>query len=107
VRWHGTGAWPDLETESRTLAFCLCGASQRDDDLYVMINASPEDSVFTIQDGSFKEWWRSIDTALDSPDDICEPCGDAALTSQEYRVRARSVVVLTRTLRADVEQGGR
>jgi glycogen operon protein len=100
VAWHGTGAEPDLERESRVLAFCLRGASQGDDDLYVMINASPEDRVFEIQEGSFEEWRRSIDTALESPDDICEPGGESPLASRDYPVQARSVVVLTRPLRS-------
>jgi isoamylase len=39
ISWYGTGPTADLSPESRSLAFCLHGASQGDDDIYVMINA--------------------------------------------------------------------
>ena len=38
----GRGPTVDMGPDSRTLAFCLHGASQQDTDLYVMINASGE-----------------------------------------------------------------
>ncbi|MGA8224292.1 MAG: isoamylase, partial [Candidatus Acidiferrales bacterium] len=39
VSWYGTRPTVDLSPDSRSLAFCLHGASQADDDIYVMINA--------------------------------------------------------------------
>jgi isoamylase len=39
VVWYGVGERADLSYESRSLAFRLRGASQNDDDIYVMINA--------------------------------------------------------------------
>ena len=46
----------DMGTGSRTLAFYLCGASQQDTDLYVMINASNQNESFHIQQGRLGEW---------------------------------------------------
>ena len=39
ISWYGVGPMVDLSPDSRSLAFCLHGASQADDDIYVMINA--------------------------------------------------------------------
>jgi isoamylase len=39
VSWYGTDSAVDLSSDSHTLAFCLHGASQADDDIYVMIIA--------------------------------------------------------------------
>jgi isoamylase len=98
VSWHGVGRDPDLSAESRSLAYCLRGASQGDDDLYVMVNAWQEPLAFAIQDGEPSAWRRVIDTARASPDDIREPGAEAPLASRTYVVEARSVVVLVRPL---------
>ena len=94
VRWHGVGDSTDLSYNSHSLAYCLRGASQGDCDLYVMINAYHEPLSFTIQESPSGSWKRAIDTGLESPDDIAEPGREVAVTSMEYRVHARSVVVL-------------
>ena len=46
VAWYGVGPTVDLSHDSRSLAFCLHGASQGDDDIYVMINAYWEELEF-------------------------------------------------------------
>ncbi len=94
IRWHGVGDSTDLSYNSHSLAYCLRGASQGDCDLYVMINAYHEPLSFTIQESGSGGWNRAIDTGLESPDDIVEPGREVAVTSMEYRVDARSVVVL-------------
>ena len=86
VEWFGATGLVDFGPEARTLAFCLHGASQGDDDLYVMVNASSEDLRFTIQDVGAAPWQRVIDTADRRPDD-------------PGFVIARSVVVLARNSR--------
>ena len=60
----------DLSYDSRSLAFCLHGASQDDDDIYAMINAYWEELEFQVQEGTAQEWKRIVDTALPSPDDF-------------------------------------
>jgi len=96
VRWYGVGQDTDLADDSRSLAFALHGASQQDDDLYVMINAYWEDLIFEIQEGAANAWRRVVDTSLDSPSDFLEPGNESPLPSMEYRVPARAVVVLIR-----------
>jgi glycogen operon protein len=94
VQWHGVGPSPDLAYYSRSLAFFLRGASQDDQDLYVMINAFWEPLTFTIQNGPAEKWTRVADTSKESPDDFLEPGNERPLVSLTYLVQPRSVVVL-------------
>ena len=94
ISWYGTGSTVDLSPDSRSLAFCLHGLSQDDDDIYAMINAYWGDLEFQIQEGTAQEWRRIVDTSLSSPDDFSDeglPIGSA-----EYVVAPRSIVVLLR-----------
>jgi hypothetical protein len=61
-----------------------------------MINASPHDIVFQIQEGRAAEWLLVADTALPSPRDYVDPADRRRLTSSGYTVSARSIVVLSR-----------
>jgi glycogen operon protein len=95
VDWYGVGPKADLSYDSRSLAFCLHGASQGDDDIYVMINAFWEALDFEIQEGTAREWKRVVDTALPSPHDFSDP--GAPLEQASYRMAPRSIVVLLRS----------
>jgi isoamylase len=94
VAWYGVGPTVDLSADSRSLAFCVHGASQGDDDIYVMINAYWEALAFEIQEGKAQDWKRIVDTALPSPDDCSER--GMPLEQAKYLVTARSIVVLLR-----------
>ena len=48
-----------LSYDSHSLAFCLHGASQNDDDIYVMINAYWEKLEFQVQEGTAQEWMQN------------------------------------------------
>jgi hypothetical protein len=61
-----------------------------------MINAFWEDLAFTIQEGQAGEWRRVADTSLASPDDIAEAGKGYPISSLQYLVKARSIVVLER-----------
>ncbi len=98
VCWYGVGPTVDLSSDSHSCAFCVHGSPMGDQDIYVMINAYWEDLSFTVQEGATEEWERVVDTSLTPPDDIREPgCGER-LSSLNYRVSARSVVVLVRNV---------
>ncbi len=97
VRWYGIDSDVDRSHHSHTLAYCLRGASQGDQDVYVMINAYWEDLEFIVQEGAVSEWQRIIDTALESPHDIAASGYEEPLQSLYYIVKARSVVVLIHT----------
>ena len=96
VHWYGVGRDVDMSYNSHSLAYFLSGASQQDDDLYVMINAYWEDLRFTVQEGQASDWRRVIDTSLPSPTDVSEAGREARLRSLTYQVRSRSIVVLVR-----------
>ncbi len=51
VSWHGVGADIDTSDSSHSLAYLLEGASEDDDDLYVMVNTWWEPLTFTVQEG--------------------------------------------------------
>jgi glycogen operon protein len=99
ISWYGhPGGTPDYSPEGQTLAYCLHGASLEDDDIYVMVNGSANDFQFQIQEEPFDEWFLVADTRLPSPQDFIEPAERRRLTSVEYTVGARSVVVLCKPL---------
>lgn len=94
ISWYGIGPTVDLSADSRSLALCLHGASQDDDDIYVMINAYWQRLRFQIQEGTPDEWLRIVDTDLASPADFSER--GLPLQSCVYEVAPRSIVVLLR-----------
>jgi glycogen operon protein len=96
VAWYGTGPRTDFSHDSRSLAFCLHGASQSDDDIYVMINAYWDELKFEVQEGAAQEWKRIVDTALASPNDFLEH--GESLGTESYLVAPRSIVVLLRRI---------
>src|SRR5215469_2421782 len=95
VSWHATGPTVDLTPDSRSLAFCLAGASQADDDIYVMINAHWQELQFQIQERTPRDWVRIVDTSLPSPDDFSER--GLPIQQSTYQVSPRSIVVLIRS----------
>jgi glycogen operon protein len=101
ISWYGTGHTVDLSPESRSLAFCLHGASQGDDDIYVMINAYWQELQFQIQEGAAEDWVRIVDTELPSPADFSE--SGLPLQQSIYQIAPRSIVVLVRSKRRSVE----
>src|SRR5215470_7126068 len=94
ISWYGTGLTVDLSPDSRSLAFCLHGASQADDDIYVMINAFWQELQFQIQEGAPQDWLRIVDTGLPSPSDFSEP--GVPVQQSTYQMAPRSFVVLVR-----------
>jgi glycogen operon protein len=97
VRWYGVDRQVDLGDFSHSLAFCLHGGSQHDRDIYVMINAYWEDLSFRIQEGEARAWMRIADTSKPSPLDLLEIGSEERLATLDYKVKARSLVVLLRS----------
>ncbi|MGB8005594.1 MAG: hypothetical protein WCF48_00540, partial [Terriglobales bacterium] len=93
----------DLSRDSHSLAFCLHGASQGDDDLYAMINAYWQELEFNVQEGTAVEWKRIVDTALPSPNDFSD--GGIPLERMKYRLAPRSIVVLCRPRKSQAREG--
>ncbi len=97
IRWYGPNRPVGMDHESHTLAWCLHGEFADDDDLYVMINSSPDNVIFGIFEGVAGNWKRVIDTSHPSPDDICDDSHRPPVSESTYAVAARSLVVLVRT----------
>lgn len=92
IKWYGVGAQPDTGFYSHSLAYYLSGSSFKDNDIYVMINAYHDDLDFVIQQAG--SWKLAVDTYLESPNDIAAFGAETLLTDLNYRVKARSIVVL-------------
>jgi len=96
------GESPDWAKADKRLALRLDGskadtfADRDDNDFFIMFNASAEGTLFIIAPPlEGKKWFRSVDTSLESPEDIVESGNEIPLPTQgEYFVRERSVVVL-------------
>ena len=94
VSCYGIGSSTDFSHESGSLAYCLRGDSEQDDDIYVLINASFQPLNFVLQEERTSGWFRVIITSLDSPDDIAlEHESRERCTSKHYRPDARSIAV--------------
>ncbi len=94
IHWFGVRKDVDFSPGGQTLAYCLHGATLNDDDIYVMINAGANEVRFRIQEGQASDWLLVADTSLPAPGDFVQPGDGKSLTSLDYLVGDRSVVVL-------------
>lgn len=101
IVWHGTQPCrPDFSGPSHALAFALDGRRtdrpEVDRDLYVAMNAHWDLATFRIPASpSGRPWRRAIDTNLASPEDAMGlDEGPVVPVSTDYRVEARSMIVL-------------
>jgi glycogen operon protein len=99
VTWHGVKVnQPDWSHESHSIAFTVQSLSA-DTITHYMLNAYYEPLEFELprlNDGI--EWKRWIDTALESPDDICGLNVTSISAGGMYLVHPRSTVVLSAVL---------
>ncbi|MFA6507490.1 MAG: glycogen debranching protein GlgX [Treponemataceae bacterium] len=103
ITWYDEkGESPDWARCDKRLAFRLDGskadtfADRDDNDFYVLFNAGADQCPFILAppvEGTV--WFRAIDTAKASPNDIVAPGSEKNIpTQKEYLLRGRSVVVL-------------
>ncbi|MDR1613261.1 MAG: glycogen debranching protein GlgX [Planctomycetota bacterium] len=103
IGWHGGKEnEPDWSENAQWLAFLLDGGQAvhddggRDDDLYVILNASEEWRHFAVP-GRDRPWRKVVDTSRNSPDDVyddAERAPDVGQRQDRFAVEPRSVVVL-------------
>jgi len=96
VSWHGRriGAPPWEEEQGHQLAFTLAGLADDEEDLHIMLNMAPVAADFELPDCAPCQWHTAIDTARESPDDICSPAAQPLCAEGHCRVEAHSVMVL-------------
>ena len=97
VTWHGTKLMSaDWSPESRSVAmqWTQLHPDGSRDDLHFIAHAHWEDAVFELPDIGKGKWYRLVDTALPSPQDIAAEGQEFRLRSQSsYPVKARSVAI--------------
>jgi glycogen operon protein len=95
VSWHGTqlnkAGWDEFH--SRCLAYTL-GGFEGEPDVHAMLNMYWDSLEFEVPIVPGRRWYRVVDTARPSPDDIVETARQAPIEGDRVRVEARSVVVL-------------
>jgi isoamylase len=101
IEWHGVALkCPDWSDHSHSLAFTLRSLRARFL-LHGMLNAYWEPLTFElppVPTERLQAWRRCIDTALESPDDICAWKTAPVVTQATYVVQPRSVVLLALAL---------
>ena len=94
IAWHGTKlfnpGWDDPHAQA--LACTLAGFDGAVD-LHIMLNMHWESLDFEIPAIENRNWYKVIDTAAPSPLDILDPCQEVMISSNNYLVQDRSVVV--------------
>ncbi|AEX85147.1 glycogen debranching enzyme GlgX [Marinitoga piezophila KA3] len=99
ITWHGVKLFnPDFSYFSRTLAFMISGSdyndpdTPEDNDIYVAMNFYTDTLNFELPKLQNKQWYRIIDTNLNSPDDFLEI--PEIYNEQFYPVSPKSIIVL-------------
>ncbi len=95
ITWHGVElAQPDWSDDSHSLAFTL-RYGQYNELLHIMLNAYWEPLTFELPPLTRGQHWkRMIDTALNTPEDICSEECAPNIDQAFYHVAARASVVL-------------
>jgi isoamylase len=95
ISWHGTmlnkPGWND--PLARALAWTLAG-SLAHADIHVMVNMYWEPLTFEVPQITERAWYKVINTALPSPQDIDAPGNEDLVNSHHVEVSGRSIVVL-------------
>jgi len=95
ISWHGTQldqpGWND--PNARALAWTVAG-SLAQSDIHVMVNMYWEPLTFEVPQINERAWYKAVDTALSSPQDINAPGKEVLVNSTRVEVSGRSIVVL-------------
>ncbi len=96
VAWHGVDiGQPDFSDDSHTLALELSHPGSAEH-LHIIFNAYWEPLDFALPELPADQLWRRlVDTALPSPEDLCDPPQPLTPGQSRYTVAPRSTVILT------------
>ncbi len=95
VTWHGLRLNEPLwhDSDAQVLAFTLAGCSNEEEDLHVIINMSEHAINAPLPDIAQRCWYRAMNTAALSPNDMIERTNQPLITGENQLVQARSIVV--------------
>jgi glycogen operon protein len=97
IHWHGVKLEkPDWSENSHSIAMTVNALSGKMA-MHYMVNAYRKPLTFEVPlevDGKKVTWSRWIDTALDSPEDICLWQHAKPLANGSYHVEANSIVII-------------
>jgi isoamylase len=93
--WHGATLAPPQwsDPDARILAFTLAPAVPDEEALHVVMNMADKQSKRSLPALPGRSWYRAIDTARGTPDDITPRAEQRRVRARSYTVQARSVVV--------------
>jgi glycogen operon protein len=110
IQWHGVRLHqPDWGQESHSLAVTARIRKERLQ-LHLMLNAYWEPLEFELPpvgEGPHQPWRRGLETALESPDDICAWAQAPVVEGTTYVVQPRSVVLLVARPPREADPGAR
>ena len=96
VTWHGEQLLqpPWHDASAQLLAFTLAGVHADEMPLHIILNMSEATRAVAVPLARGGQWWRAVDTALESPQDIAPPERQHLVQGGHYDAQGRSVVVL-------------
>jgi isoamylase len=96
VAWHGRRlndpGWGD--PGAQILACTLAATTETEEDLHILLNMSGIAVDMELPHVSGRNWYCAVDTSQPSPADIFESAEQPKVDGNNYRMAARSVVVL-------------
>lgn len=95
ILWHGCELGKPGWYDPRGLALAMTLGERADgEDIHIMFNMYWEGLEFELPDIKGEKWYCAIDTSLSSPLDIAKTGDEIVHNGSNYKVNARSVVVL-------------
>jgi glycogen operon protein len=96
ISWHGFELqWPLWhDPAAKLVAFTLSGLSREEEHVHVILNMYDHALYLPLPPVEGRRWYRSVDTARPSPEDILQPAEQPEVRDLCYRAEPRSVVVL-------------
>jgi glycogen operon protein len=96
VTWHGVELNAPLwgDPNAQILAYTLGAAEESEEDLHIILDMSENAVEMPLPQLSDQTWYRAIDTAHASPEDIVEPWQQDQVRTPRYTSAPRSVIVL-------------
>jgi len=96
ITWHGYQLEKPLwhDPQAQVLVYTLAAAQDHQAHLHIILNMSNQAREFPLPKIAERNWYVAIDTSAAPPDDVRPPMLQKALSTLNYHVNQRSVVIL-------------